>query len=140
MITGNARRRAWLLLLIAASLLVTACSGRQDVAAYMEEAHAILERWDDAFEVAASTSRVSLSPAIKDLQAVRRDFDDLEPPEPCVKFHASVLGAMNYAIDGFIAFMADEPDDEVNNKFVLSNRRLDAAMRQMDEIIKEYGR
>jgi hypothetical protein len=36
--------------------------------------------------------------------------------------------------------MADEPDDEVNNKFVLSNRRLDAAMRQMDEIIKEYGR
>jgi hypothetical protein len=75
------------------------------------------ERWDDAINLAFSTSRIALADQISNLQDIKRETNNLELPE-CL--HASrsyyVMG-MEDSIEGFILFMTEGSEAEISRKF-----------------------
>jgi len=79
--------------------------------AYIEQINEINEEWEDAFEVAASTSRIALSGPVGELQAIQREASDLEPPDCLADDHEGYLVGMETFIGLFLGFMAD-PDFE----------------------------
>jgi len=70
---------------------------------------------------------MSLPPAIADLQTIRREAEDLEVPVCAVSAKNALVTYMNATIDGFIAFLSDEPDTKVN-----------AAFKKANELSKDY--
>lgn len=69
---------------------------------------AVLNRWDDAFKVAANTGRGALSGPVGELQKIHRDAEQLIVP-PCLdegKVH--LLASMDNTVEGFLTFMRNE--------------------------------
>lgn len=68
---------------------------------------AINDKWADALRLAASTARMSLSPQVASLQAIKREAEALILP-PCLESARSRMHAgMDLAIEGFMMFMGD---------------------------------
>lgn len=80
----------------------------------------ILEEWIDAYDLASSTPRISLAPPVARLQDITRRLREIDPP-PCAEgYHFFFIKAAESAIDGFLAFMANRPDSEVEAHFALA--------------------
>ncbi len=76
----------------------------------------LIHRWKDAYDVARSTSRINLGPAIAEMQSVKRDIEALDPP-PCAKeAHEAYIMQADYMIKGFLSFMVQE-DENIANTF-----------------------
>lgn len=122
------------LLIITLVLLITACGEgspfaeptitpsptptcAQQTEVYRQEAADWLERFEDATELAASTSRMSLAGPISDMQTLARDVKDIEHP-PCADMAQARME--NYAatmVDAFLMFLSQEDDADVNATF-----------------------
>lgn len=62
-------------------------------------------RWQDARNVAGSTSRMALSGPLATLQAIRRDAKELTVP-PCLeRGKTELISGMDFTIDGILVFM-----------------------------------
>jgi hypothetical protein len=94
---------------------------------------ALLDDWDDANALAGSTPRMSLGPAIAELQQIRRDVGDLDAPPCAQRVHTLLVDYMDVVIEGYLAFLADEGDSAVNSAM----RRADAAL---DTFTTEYAK
>ena len=121
-------------------MLLIGCSNQQQaVIAYLEAAAPLLVEWVDGHLLATGTSRVSLSPAIEDLQLIRSRYNALEVPRPCRQMHENVLASMDYSSEGFEAKLAGEPDKAVIAIFVQADRKMDRALQDLSDLHKEYG-
>jgi hypothetical protein len=98
---------------------------------FIVEVQALVDDWDDANQLASSTSRMALSPVIGQLQQLRREVADLETPECAMKVRNHLLDYMDNTIDGYLAFMTQEDDAAVEGKF-------ESASRQMDSFLSEF--
>lgn len=86
-------------------------------AEFTETLQTYFDDWDDANNVARSTSRVSLSPAISELQAIRREVAELAAPTCAVEVHNMFIDYMDKTIDSYLSFMANEGDSVLSQKF-----------------------
>lgn len=114
-----------LVLLFVGVLLITACGiddlpGRSGDGCSTRDGQTVYARlnafaleWDDAVDVAASTSRIALSGPVSDLQAIRRDVQRQEWPECASTAHDHLIQHMDYTIDSFLAFMQNKSDSDV---------------------------
>lgn len=94
-----------------ASPTPTPTCGQQFVG-YNKLIQPILQEWDDAAKLANNTSRISLSPQIESMQAIRRRMSALEHA-PCLDaVHSAVTDGMGHDIDTFIAFMGQNDYDQ----------------------------
>ena len=71
----------------------------------------IMARWSDASIVAGSTARIALSPAVKDLQSIRREAEKLTVTHCLTRAQANMLVGMDAEILGYIKFMGDAKAD-----------------------------
>lgn len=71
----------------------------------------IMARWSDASIVAGSTARIALSPAVKDLQSIRREAEKLTVTPCLTRAQANMLVGMDAEILGYIKFMGDAKAD-----------------------------
>ena len=71
----------------------------------------IMHRWSDASIVAGSTARIALSPAVKDLQSIRREAEKLIVTPCLTRAQANMLVGMDAEILGYIKFMGDAKAD-----------------------------
>lgn len=101
--------------------------------AYIEAIDEIAQEWDDARNLAGSTPRMSLAPAISDLQEIRRKVDKLDRPSCAESVHSLLIQHMDAVIDAFLKFLAQESDSIVNAKFT-------EASMAFDQWIEEYGK
>lgn len=85
----------------------------------------LLEEWSDAITVASSTSRIALSPTVSNLQTIRREVSNLTPPDCAMEAQELLVSHMDYMIDGFLSFMADEEEFTVNSYFDVGTTKLD---------------
>lgn len=69
--------------------------------------------WDDACAVAHSTARIALSGSVAELQRIRREWRDVEPPKGLEEFHENMVAFQDATIDVFLAFMAEKSEWEV---------------------------
>lgn len=123
MIVNNANKSMWSLALILCCIFVSSCTSELDrqisdcrdaFPTYAQSMNEIQEEWEDTFEVALSTSRISLAGPVGDLQDIRRDAEKVVPPECVLDSHEGYVEGMDTYIDFFLDFMADadaEPDE-----------------------------
>ena len=121
---------------ILASLLLTACSPSCDVKSYNELLQPYLEKWDDASALANQTARIGLVGPITDMQAIHRDVSNLDIPACTKEAHENLLYFMDSRIDGFIAFMGKQPDDEVQRLFNNADVGWNGYLRKLGELRK----
>lgn len=95
-----------------------------------------LEEWDDAYDVAASTSRISLAGPISDLQSAMRDVENLEVPGCLAQVKFYRLAGMDLAIAGFLSFMSQADDETVSGLFTQSRVRFARMQISIDDVLK----
>lgn len=92
-------------------------SCRQDeVDKYVDELELVLEEWDDTSRRAETTSRMSLSPVVGELQDIRRRTRRLDRPDCGDYLNDLVVVAMEREIDSFISFLGQDSDSVVARK------------------------
>lgn len=111
----------------------TYCTTRDNerVADLIEE---FIDEWDDAFTLASSTSRMNLNSQIAELQRIRRNVNRQDWPTCAQAAQRSMVAAMDSSIDGFIAFMAQEPEATVNRHFERSFEHFDTAAEELRKL------
>lgn len=127
--------------ILTAVVLVTAttCSGIMTPActrAPFETLRDIAQRWDDTVVVASATPRVALSSQINQLQAIRRDVQNLALPACGREARTALVAYMDGVIEAFVAFLANERGTRLDSAYVISKREtferaIDALERQV---------
>jgi hypothetical protein len=103
-------------------------------APFLAEVDPILAAWADTVTLADHTGRASLAPVISQLQALRRDVSQLEPPDCAASAHALLVTSMDETINGYLAFMAQESDREVSTHIAAAGVALEAASDALYEV------
>lgn len=97
----------------------------------------IVERWDDAAEIANSTARMSLSGPLGELQDIKRDTGDIEVPECAADAHAALIDYQETIIDSFLAFMGQEDDETVSRLFSRASDKLTTWAVEYSQLTEE---
>jgi len=100
------------------------CSSQSE--AFLADVQTVAREWDDATKLAGQTPRMSLATQIQTLQAIRRKAQDLKPPECATKVQTELIASMDNTINGFLDFLAQKPESEVNTKFENASSHLKA--------------
>jgi hypothetical protein len=111
-----------------------ACS-TEDAKLIKQELDPIIERFDDASSRGQSTSRIALSPVIGEMQEIRRDLGALELPPCAEKALKLSIRYMDRTIDGYLAFLGDEPDTTVESNFDLARNAQNEAVKEIAAIL-----
>ena len=129
------------LILIVALFLAVACTpaSPQDeclagLETYMPQMQAIIGRWNDAFEIAESSPRMSLAGPIASLQEIRREANAITPPTCMNELHSSTTQGMDAFVTMFLDFMAD-PDTEFDDWYLLLAM---LSIRAWEEVFADY--
>lgn len=99
------------------TLVPTAEPCKLQAKSYLENVEKITIEWDDANQVANSTSRIALSPAVAELQRIRRELSIINYPDCASNAHDYLLKYMDKVIDGYLAFMAQDPEADISRNF-----------------------
>lgn len=91
--------------------------GTVAVANSTKEMATLLGKWQDATTLASSTPRMSLPAQITRLQEIRTDTSAMEVPLCLLGAQSLLLKSMDYAIDGFMAFLGQKADSTVSGYF-----------------------
>lgn len=94
-----------ILTIIISSVLITSCGiFAEPKDKGLPELRKIEQRWFDGLKVAASTARIGLPSQINNLQAIKRDLDDVKVSKCLYLAKKALARHMDLTIDGFIAF------------------------------------
>lgn len=103
--------------------LDTSCAHQAQ--AFLDQIQPIARQWDDATALAGQTSRVSLAPQVDKLQAIRRQTQELMPPECAKDVQANLVASMDATIQGFIDFLGQKSDSVVSASFTRAKASMD---------------
>lgn len=121
-------RKYWLILLL--TVLLTACGAGPSCAEQSKEGlsqlQGIAREWDDAYKLASQTPRASLSGQIAALQTIKRKAQDLALPDCASLAKTALVDSMDNSINGFIAFLGQKPESEVQALFKKANESMQA--------------
>lgn len=104
---------------------------------YLLTAEDLLDRWDDAVAIADSTGRIALAGPVGELQTIRRELGNLDPPECAATVHNTAVDMMENTIDGFLLFMQQESDSQVNSAFDEAFSAANRHAQAIREIVRE---
>lgn len=136
-------------LIILISIAVSSCAGTSpfggptqtpdpcsasELVKYAEAIEDVSRRFDDAYNLANNTSRMSLSPVIGDLQEIRRDAQDLDVPRCALDTKTNLVNYMDAIIDAFLAFLAQEPDSVVSGRFSTASNYYGKYLKALGEM------
>lgn len=140
-------RRIFILLLAAMMVLACLCAGSyalsdrgpyspnarcaRQARAWRSELYPSLVEWTDIVTLADSTSRMSLSPLIRDMQITRRQILALETPSCAAVAVAHLDMSMEATIQAFTAFMAQKADSTVDVQAKRATEQMEAFERQL---------
>jgi len=102
------------------------------VKAASEKLSAQNQVFDDAYNVASSTARISLAQPVSELQRIQRETDAVPVPACMETAKTELVLSMDAAVKGFLAFMANESDSQVSTLFDSS---VDHLMKFSDEML-----
>lgn len=95
-------------------------------APFLAEIQPLAREWDDASALAGQTPRSALAQQIESLQAVRRKAQDVQAPDCAAAVKTALVESMEATITGYIAFLGQKPDREVNDSFAQASERMQA--------------
>jgi hypothetical protein len=97
----------------------------------------ILIRWDDALKLAGMTSRIALAEPLSQMQAIRRDMEEIKPNDCFIKATNLATKGMNNAIFGFEMFIKypNSPHDLTSDSLRSSSDQIQSAKQEIDDCI-----
>lgn len=129
--------KRYIFLLLILSLALVSCGTKCDLEDYTIVVEPLLTEWDDTIDIANQTPRMSLVNVISDLQDIKRQTDIAEIPECFEDSHSFLIKSMNFTIEGFLAFMGQEDDEVVGQKFSLADTNFETYMMRLAQIAEE---
>lgn len=138
-VSGTLRRypmKRFVLFLILCVALTSCAGSKCNLEEYNAAVEPLLEEWDDAVDIANQTPRVGLPNVIPELQDIRLRTEDLEIEECFEDAHSFLVKYMNYTIDAFIAFMGQEDDSVVSQKFSLAQTNFETYLIKLDQAVE----
>jgi hypothetical protein len=78
---------------------------------------ALISRWIDIEQIAASSPRIALAGPVRELQDARQAVTRLDVPACMQPTKENMLIAMQSSIDGYLAFMGQDDDYQVSLYF-----------------------
>ncbi|MBN1139726.1 MAG: hypothetical protein JXM73_24350 [Anaerolineae bacterium] len=115
------------------------CGGDQ-LTAFLDNLAGLLERWDDAQSRAKSTPRISLSPAIGELQEIKRETAALDGPPCSEEVRALMVAYMEQVIKAFNLFMSGQwSDGQIDAQFKVAEDLLEDAVQAWDALVLKAG-
>lgn len=90
--------------------------------------------YDDAYNIAASTARISLAQPVAELQKILRDTERIEVPACMDTVKNELVLSIDAAVKGFLAFMQEESDSSVSNLMNLSTDHMGNFNDEMDKV------
>ncbi len=72
----------------------------------------IESRWDDAYTLASSTSRIALATPVSNLQEIKRDLAQIEISECLIPAREALSNHMDIEINTFLKFMSNKESTE----------------------------
>ena len=112
---------------------LSACGLLCDAGKYRDTVQPYVVQWHDAVELTFHTPRMALALQIKDLQKIRARVAALQSQSCFSEDHKLLLQAMDYEIDGFNRFLAQEPDATVTRLFDQSDEYMNKWSRSISK-------
>ena len=105
----------------------------EDIIAFNDSFSLLWDKWIDQYKVAISTPQISLADQIVNLQAIKRDLDNIEPTKCTVKYYSLMTKFTGKIIDAFLAFLSNK------SKSIYSGL-VDEASALENELVTEMNR
>lgn len=93
-----------------------------------------VQEFGDELDRASSTSRIALSPVVGEMQKSRRDLDRADVPSCALEIKSAIIASEDDIIQGFLGFMADEPDSEVSQHLQDGTDHLDGVRDELTKL------
>ena len=100
---------------------------------YLKALVPILKEWSDADALANSAPRITMATPIANLQAIRREADQLKPSTCAQNAQTYLIKMMNERINMYLAFMADNPD-EATTRRTMADAASNVFIKEIDDI------
>lgn len=95
----------------------------------------IITQWQDAYKIANSTARISLSAPVSAMQSLRRQATNITVP-PCLdNAKRNLTDSMDETINGFLAFMAQKHESVVSSHFDNAQAQLEQFTTKLQTVI-----
>lgn len=107
---------------------------------YLDETDEIFDRWFDAIEIADSTPRMSLAGPVGELQAIRRETENLEYPNCAARVRRSLISMMDHTIEAFLLFMRDESESRINVEFTQASNAAESYADAVGDLFAEVAK
>lgn len=109
-------------------------------AGFLSATGPLLGRWQDAITVANSTARIALDEPLADMQAIRRDVEQLDAPPCAEQAQAALVASMDHTIEAFLLFMQEATNARINAEFEESTNEMNNFIDIVGGIIAEATR
>ena len=106
----------------------------REVETWLEELSPLLVEWQDLVTVTSSTSRIAVSPLVREMQGLHRDVQTTNIPECAIVAYAELDSSMRSTILAFTGFMAQEPDSVVSKDITAALQYRQRFWRQIDKL------
>jgi hypothetical protein len=90
--------------------------------------------YDDAYNIAASTARISLAGPVAELQRILRETENIEVPSCMEKAKNELVLSIDDSVKAFLAFMSEESDIAVGSLLDSSVTHLGNFNKEMDVV------
>jgi hypothetical protein len=100
----------------------------------LSQLQGVAREWDDAYKLANQTPRAALSAQIGALQTIKRKAEDVTVPDCLSSAKSALIQGMDLSIEGFLAFLGQKPQTEVNAVFARANDRIKAYTEAMGRL------
>ncbi len=129
----------FIFLVVIVAVIVSGCAAAGPCATDKVQASSkqllnLINQWQDAYNIARSTSRIGLAAPVQSLQALRREVEALEVPPCLTAARGYLVQHMNRIVDGFLSFMAQQDDAVVQAKFDQADAALTQYTDEMNRI------
>ena len=125
----------FLVLMLVFGLISCGNDKNEEIKNYLDEFNKIKNKFMDKYELAGTTARIALSPVISNMQDIKRDLENLDPPENVdrlIGVKELCLYGMDKAIEGFQEFQMEN-----ESKSLLLLDEADGIFISVDNTINE---
>jgi len=101
---------------------------------YFKQVSKTLNQWFDISERARSTSRITLTSVVGEMQQMKRDFTNLPHPDCAARLHQLVIDSMSAEIDTYLLFMQQASDVSVTEKQKQAADKMTEALAELKRL------
>lgn len=116
------------------SKTIPAPTCRQQASAFINQIEPLAREWDDANAVTKSAARIALAAPVAKLQSLRRETENIQAPQCAFLVKQRLIDAMDNTINGYLAFMAQKPDNQVSQYFDQANRSMNDFSKELQAL------